>query len=166
VDPNQQKEQFSNAFTRAVSAAAGFAVAEPSVDDDSVDIALIGGPGLGPRRPRLEAQLKCTEGSEPSGEDFGYQLRLKNYDDLRPPAEELCVPRILIVVRVPPGVGDWAQASDSQLVLRRCGYWRSLRGEPDVTNTTTVTVRIPVAQRLDVPQLQRLMGEVANGEWP
>jgi hypothetical protein len=118
VDPSQQKEQFSNAFTRAISAAAGFAVAEPSVDDDSVDIELIGGRRWGPRRPRLEAQLKCTAGPEPSGEDFGYVLPLKNYDDLRPPAEALLVPRILIVVRVPPGPGDWTQASDSQMVSR------------------------------------------------
>ena len=60
VDSNRQKEQFSDAFIRAVAAAAGYAVSKPSVDDDSIDwqIAATGGKGT-TRSPRLELQLKC-----------------------------------------------------------------------------------------------------------
>ena len=166
VDPEKQKEQFQQAWTRAVAAAAGVAVSEPSVDDDSVDIELKGGPGWGPRRPRLEAQLKCTQTVQPGGGDLQYPLKIKNYNDLRPEQSELLVPRILIVLIVPTSVDDWLAIDDHQLVGRHCGYWVSLRGAQPTTNTTTVTVTVPGAQRLDRPGVEDLMTRIANGNWP
>jgi len=38
VDLNQRKEQFSNAYVRAVASVAGFTLAKPEVDDDSIDL--------------------------------------------------------------------------------------------------------------------------------
>ena len=47
VDPGQRKEQFSNAYVRAVVAAAGYTVNVPEVDDDSID-STIHARGMGP----------------------------------------------------------------------------------------------------------------------
>ncbi|MCP4592034.1 MAG: hypothetical protein GY842_14965 [bacterium] len=57
MEPNQQLEQLSRAYVRAVAAVAGLAVYEPDVDHDSVDLGLAarGGPGV-LRSPRLELQ--------------------------------------------------------------------------------------------------------------
>lgn len=61
---NEQKQQLSFAYVRAVAAGAGFACDGPSVDDDRVDV-VIGASGLINgrsliRSPRVEIQLKAT----------------------------------------------------------------------------------------------------------
>jgi hypothetical protein len=38
MDENQQKEQFSYAYVRAVASVAGYGVHRPEPDDDSVDL--------------------------------------------------------------------------------------------------------------------------------
>jgi hypothetical protein len=78
-----QKEQFSNAFTRAVAAAANVAVEEPSVDDDSIDIPFRGDRSIGARRAQLDAQLKCTEQLKAVDGGFSFFLKRKNYDELQ-----------------------------------------------------------------------------------
>ena len=47
---NEQKEQFSLAYIRAVAAQAGYQITKPELDNDSVDGTLIADCG---RRPRL-----------------------------------------------------------------------------------------------------------------
>ncbi len=59
---DDQKEQFSFAYVRAVAATARIAANEPTVDDDSVDLILQQkGTGGIFRSPRLEVQVKCTD---------------------------------------------------------------------------------------------------------
>ena len=58
---NQRKEQFSVAYVRAIAALAGYSFYKPEIDDDSVDLGIVGRDGTGPlSSPRLELQLKCT----------------------------------------------------------------------------------------------------------
>jgi hypothetical protein len=167
MDPNQQKEQFSHAFTRAVAAVAGVAVEEPSVDDDSVDLSFRGDSSFGARRPHLDVQLKCTERLDGQGAEQSFFLKKKNYDDLRLLEEELTIPRILVVVRVPEDVGDWLHATDEELALRHCGYWVSLRGaEERPENETGVTVTLYAAQTLNADALGEIMRNIAGGNWP
>ena len=59
LDLSAQKEQFSHAYVRAVAAVAGFAVAKPEVDDDSVDLSIKS--KLHSVRPQVDVQLKCSE---------------------------------------------------------------------------------------------------------
>jgi hypothetical protein len=64
MDINQQKEQFSNIYLRAVTTVAGYSLYKPFVDDDSVDWGVAAKGGTGPiRAPRLELQLKSTKNS-------------------------------------------------------------------------------------------------------
>src|SRR5579871_605214 len=125
VDVNQQKEQFGNAFIQAVTAVAGFALYKPSPDNDSVDWGIAaGGEAQTPRRPRLELQLKCTAQAPMATDTFPFELKIKNYNDLR--VEKLFVPRILVVVTVPVKTEQWLELSDKQLILRHSACWLSL----------------------------------------
>ncbi|MFO7775162.1 MAG: DUF4365 domain-containing protein [Candidatus Hydrogenedentota bacterium] len=161
MDLNQQKQQFSFAYVRAVTAAAGCAVSEPSVDDDSVDLQIAGRRGM---RPRLEAQLKCTADTVLTSDAFSYALPIKNYDDLRAP--EFMVPRILVVVRVPENVDEWTEVTDERLLMRRCGYWKSLRDMPDRDNQATVSVRLCRDNRFTVETLAAMMERINQGGVP
>jgi hypothetical protein len=53
--------------------------------------------------------------------------------------------------------------SVEQLVLRRCGYWVSLAGQPQSENETSVTVPVPRANVLTVNALQGLMQQINEG---
>jgi hypothetical protein len=165
MDLNQQKEQFSIAFLRATVAVAGYACYNSDVDDDSVDcgIAASGTSEL-PRRPRVELQLKCSARLIVHENEVRFPLKIKNYDDLR--EEELLVPRILVVVLVPEDVGDWLRQSEEELVLRHCGYWTSLRGQPPTENMETVTVTVPRSQQFTVEALQQMIKRIHDRELP
>jgi len=106
VDLNQQKQQFSIAYVRAVAAVAGYNVYKQEVDDESVDLGIAAtGVNGTTRNPRLELQLKCSERIALEDQDFGFWLKLKNYDDLRD--SDLHVPKLLLVVHVPVTLDDW-----------------------------------------------------------
>jgi hypothetical protein len=162
---DMQKEQFSRAYVQAVAACAGFAWSVPSVDDDSIDMSLhqTGGGGT-IRSPRIDLQLKCKASPAPAEDAFSYSLKLKNYDDLRD--ETVLVPRILVVVLVPDQVADWLEQSETELALRRCGYWLSLRGMPASENETGQTVQVSRDQLFNVVSLQSIMQRIGNGALP
>jgi hypothetical protein len=165
MDLNQQKEQYSNAYLRAVAAAAGYGIYKPDPDEDSVDwgIAARGGRGS-VLSPRLEVQLKCTATDLGNVSVLRYPLKLKNYNDLR--LTNLLVPRILVVVRVPEQPDNWLLHAEEQLTMRHCGYWRSLRGLPETSNEATVVVEVPRNQVFSVPALRALMEQVGAGGSP
>lgn len=165
MDPNQQKEQFSIAYVHAVATVAGYTMNQPYVDDDSVDRALSAGGGGGTaRRLRVDLQMKCTERNVLSEDSLRFPLRLKNYNDLR--VEDVLVPRILVVVIVPPAVEDWLEPSEQELLLRHCAYWVSLRGMPAADNTASVTVTKPRSQVFSPGALIAMMQRVNDGGLP
>lgn len=151
----QQKEQFSIAYVRAVAAAAQVNIYKPEVDDDSVDIGFAVRSVVGrPQPPRLEAQLKCTAVADSDEQNFRLELKVKNYHDLR---GEHYVPRVLIVVIVPAAPQDFLTQDHESLALHRCGYWLSLRAMPETKNTAKVTVAIPRGQMFTVEALKQLL---------
>lgn len=159
---NDQKEEFSRAYIHAIAAVAGYATSRLSVDDDSVDVTISKRGGAGTfRSPKLDLQAKCTAQITPSEPTFPFALELKNYNDLRP--TNLLVPRILVVVLVPDTLGDWVNHCETELSLRRCGYWHSLFAAPDTPNTTSVTVHISKTNQFSVQALQHIMDTVATG---
>jgi hypothetical protein len=165
MDFNAQKEAFSRAYVKAVAAVAGFATYTPSVDDDSVDLGLAARGGGGTTRaPRLELQLKCTAGLVPVNATFGFELRRKNYDELRP--TDVLVPRLLVVVIVPQDVADWVTQTEERLALQRCGYYLSLRGLAATENEASVTLQIPRRQVFSAEALRQMMEQIGNGGAP
>ena len=163
VYATRQKEQFSLAFIQAVAAAAGCNVTRADVDDESVDLELIAAHSPDDLRPspHLAIQAKCTELDD--GEGHALPLKLKNHNDLRAPCH---VPRLLVVVCVPADVEAWLTATPEALVLRRCAYWRSLRGLPPADTETRKTVHIPRSQRFEPQALTALMATIARGDAP
>ncbi len=105
MDVNQQKEQFSRAYVRAVVATAGYTLAQPEVDEDSIDLTVYARGGNGPiRSPKLDMQLKCTD-DERRQDPIPFRLKRKNYVDLQ--GDDFTTSRILVVVFVPPDVASW-----------------------------------------------------------
>lgn len=160
-----QQEEFSRAYVHAIATVAGFKVVPGATpDDDSVDLSIASrGPRGLIRSPRIDVQLKCHRGAV-DVDPWPYALRLKNYEDLR--HTDYQAPRILVVVVVPEDVEGWLAQSEEALVLRRCGYWRSLRGEPETTNETSVTVTLPRSNVFSVESLRSMMERVGAGGTP
>ncbi len=164
MDLNAKKEQFSQAYVQAVAAVAGYCWSKPSVDDDSIDLTLSAKGSMGTyRSPKLDLQLKCHASTQPIT-DFPFPLKLKNYDDLRD--SSVLVPRILVVVVVPDLLADWLVHSEPEMILRRCGYWKSIRGEPATSNSTSVTVTIERAQLFCPSSLTSIMQRIGSGGLP
>jgi Domain of unknown function (DUF4365) len=163
MDSSQRKEQFSLAYVRPVACVAGFSAAILEVDDDSDDLILSGWIVAGvPSRPKIALQLKCTSEDILRGDEVVYRLKRKNYDELR--LTGVVVPRLLVVVRIPESEDEWLRHTEEELALRRCAYWTSLRGAPETTATSSVTIRVPRANVFDVAALRNLMGKAARKE--
>lgn len=147
MDLNSQKDHFSRAIVRAIAATAGVKATVPEHDEDSQDMTFAAADSDTAPGARLDAQLKCSQNINPSGESFTFPLPVKNYNDLRWPV--LYVPRILIVVHVPPDPAEWLVTEPEQMTLKRCAYWVSLAGAEPTENTSTVSVNIPTEQVFD-----------------
>src|SRR5437867_2431269 len=123
---SDHKDLFAEAYVRAVAAVGGYIPGGPERDRESCDIQLSSSGSTIGAPPRLEIQIKGTSG-QPSHDEVTYDLKQKNYDDLRHVPR--LVPIILVVVVVPGDAPDgWLQQSSEELIMRRCGYWLSLRG--------------------------------------
>jgi len=164
MEESLQKEQFSIAYLRAVATVANYSVDDQTVDDDSVDVTIKGSrqQGTVQKSPRLDVQLKCTSTDTGQGDELSFRLSRKNYDDLRDP--HLHVPRILVVLCVPPSLGDWLDETPEQTVLRRVAYWRSLRGEPAIATDRRV-LHLPRTNRFCVNALRDIMTRIGDGAW-
>jgi hypothetical protein len=147
MDLNTQKEQFSVAFVHAVASVAGVKIIRAEVDDDSIDVGL---ERTGGCAPKLDLQLKCTAEPIPIAGDISFVLKMKNYNDLRRPT---MAPRWLVVMFVPITIPHWLEipGPPNDTILRRCAWWKNLAGEPDIDNTTNVTVPLP-RQNLFTPE--------------
>jgi hypothetical protein len=164
MDINQQKEQFSITYIRAIAAVAGYSLYRPEVDNDSVDLGIASRGSTGKiLSPRLELQLKCTARGILDENYIKYPLNLKNYNDLK---VNVLVPRILVVVLVPEKITDWLKQTESELCLRHCAYWVSLRGMPDTKNTTNVTIEIPRSNQFTPDALQAIIQRISFGDLP
>lgn len=161
-----KKEQFSRAFMHALCAKGGLEFRSVEVDDDSVDHEVVANRSLGTkiRAPQLGVQLKCTETDDGNGDHLVFPLPMKNYDDLRDP--RVHIPRILVVLAVPEALDAWLNETTEQTAMRRCAYWASLRGMPDVSNETTRTVRLPRGQLMNSSTLLEIMKRIGDGGLP
>lgn len=163
MDLSQQMQQFSIAWLQAVAAAAGLGVAHVPVDDDSVDVTIRAGKGPFGRRPSLAVQLKATTQDLRKPNAIHFPLSIKNYNDLR---AETLEPRILVVLQVPANPVDWLDQRPTDMLLQHCAWWHSLRGDLPISNSSTVTVQLPLANSLTPAALTAIFGRVDAGGNP
>jgi hypothetical protein len=145
--------------------AAGFFTQEVSrdLDNDGIDLTVFSPSSAGTTSAsRLDMQVKATA-SRLLGNQIAHDLDVKNYDELRVDQQ---VPRILVVVNLPKQHSHWCKCSDRQLVLRRCGWWRTLLGAPPTTNSSSVRIQIPRVNRLDPAAISAIMNRIQQGGTP
>jgi hypothetical protein len=161
MDIGKQKEQFNKAYVRAIAAQAGLNPSELDVDDDSVDLELTGRGFKGPvRNPKVQFQLKCTSRDLVTGEVIRFPLSRKNYDDLR--GNDVICPRYLAVLLVSDEPAHWVQHHQDHMSMHNACFYVSLRDLPDTANSTTVTIDVPLNQRLTTEALTHLMTLASN----
>lgn len=163
---NGQKEEFSYAYIHAITSVAGYSISLSSrpMDAAGLDITIEAPGEVGEVLfPKLQSQVKCTGTIDPlSDKDLSYPLPVKTYNLLSSP--KLYIPAILIVVIVPDVLSDWMQVDQSQMILRRCAYWVSLKGKEPSNNSTKVSVHLPRTNLLTPDSLCELMNKIAKGE--
>jgi hypothetical protein len=150
-----RKELYSLAYTSAVAAKAGLELLHIRFDFDSVDCQLISTKG---RRPQMGLQLKATSTDRFEGDELVFDLPVKNYNDLRD--DQRYVPTMLVVLHLPQLESHWLQFTHNDMLLRNAAYYYNLVGMPATTNTSTVRLRIPVAQRFNPDSVEMLMEHI------
>jgi hypothetical protein len=164
MDPQKQKEQFNYAYMCALAAHAGLNRVDTSVDDDSIDVSFKGKGYVGHRvrSPQIEFQLKCTAQDIIKGTEIKFSLSRKNYDDLR--GNDFACPRYLAVMLVPIDVNAWVDHATNNIALFNNCYWLSLK-DAGPTGQSSITVTIPLAQRITSKALREMMDRASEGEW-
>lgn len=153
-----REEALSRAYVAAVAAGAGYVTALMDFDRDGVDVQIRAG---GAMRPSLDIQLKATVNlGQPTGGEFRFPLKRRNYDLLR---AETMIPRILVVLDLPKNEVDWLHVTPDQLIMRRCAYWANLVGLRETENKESVTISIQNNNRFDVDALRALMERTRTG---
>ncbi len=91
-----------------------------------------------------------------------FSLPVNNYNRLR--HEKSLAPQILIVVLVPDEISAWINISEEETLMKKCGYWVSLKGKPVTTNTTTITVELPRHNLFTPSNLSLMMEKIGREE--
>ena len=158
-------EEFSKAYVKAVASVADCSFDRSEVDNDSVDGSLKRKTqSTAVLSPRLDVQLKSTSDDCIRNTHIAFSLSIKNYDELR--STNLAIPRILVLILLPDDFSQWTVHSEQELALRKCGYWMSLRGEPQTGNVASKTVHIPRSQVFDVGGLDAIFNRLEAGGMP
>jgi Domain of unknown function (DUF4365) len=165
MDRNTHKEEFSYAYVHAIAAVAGYdcAISKRPLDNDGIDITItaLGIQGIR-KRPRIELQVKCSSRMDIVHEDYiKYPLEVSAYNNLR--FDDPTIPCLLIVVLVPDEIEEWIDISESELLIRKCGYWISLAGEPETDNTKCITISIPRVNLFKPDTLKNLIHNIGAG---
>lgn len=164
----RRMEDLSVAYLSAIAAQASVDFESIGHDEDSVDcmlkkiVVLEDGNQF---RASLHVQLKSTASRNlySIGENvITYQLKKKNYDDLRKRGTNEIVLCLLVL---PEKSGKpWVECTDDELLMHGRMYWCSLRNKPDATQKDRVPVELPKDQFLDSITLDALMLRAAGGD--
>lgn len=159
MTPEQQMEQLSFAYVRAVAAQAGYSVIDNIYPDlNSMDGLIKADWG---NRPQIDFQAKATTQNIVRPDTLAFRLDIDDYDDLR---RKDRVPHILVVLHMPKGNSEWLSQTEDELCLRRCAYWMCLEGMAESSSKHRATVHVPRSQIFNGNQLDSLMDKADRGE--
>jgi hypothetical protein len=171
LSPPNIESEISYAYLHAVASKAGMSCRDANrhEDNNGIDAQLTA--WLPYENPEtlteidIKVQLKATIAA-PDDDGLNYEYRLQGanrYNDLR--SETLSIARILIVLFLPRDAETWLSHSPEQLVLRRCAYWQSLRGAPEIA-AGSVVVKLPKTQPFSPDQLTQLARRLSRRDFP
>ena len=66
---------------------------------------------------------------------------------------------------MPENVEHWIGHNEGHIALFKSCYWLSLRDHEATENVNSVTVSIPLGQRLTTETLKEMMDRASYGEW-
>jgi len=160
---SHRQEEFSGAYIRALCAVAGCAIERTTLDNDKIDFIVssrVRGKVL--TKPKIDIQAKCKLTAPAAADSIPYALDIETYENLRDPL--VSNPRILVLVLVPEPIEQWVEQTESQLALKHCAYWTSLKGRPKSENTTSQTVHFQRKCIFTANALREMMERTSNGE--
>lgn len=154
------------AYVTAVASGAGCSVTRIPVDIDSIDINIRRAAlGTVVTSPNLDVQLKATHTDCIEGGNVQFALKKRTYDRLRDP--NCSSPVILVALHVPRLLEQWTDHSEERLIVKKCAYWRSLKGMPELPEgQKSTTISIPRTQVFDVAGCDALFSRLAAGQDP
>jgi hypothetical protein len=165
---NHIKEGLSRAYIMAVAHRAGFNCSFSATFDYGIDGTLRAVKAVGTRRVEsgvaIDFQVKASERCGFESDAIVYDLEAKSQRDLADSSVSL--PRVLIVLALPEERERWLEVSEEALLLRRCAFWSSLRGQALTANAKTERIRIPRGQVFDVAALKAMMARVERRGLP
>jgi hypothetical protein len=142
------ESELSYAYLHAVAAKAGFAcqVSDRLSDNHGIDATVRVLEKMSAESIltdfTIDIQLKATiqDLVEADGR-YSYSIPVAQYDKLR--SVSAANQKLLVVFRLPADPSEWLKLGEDQLIMKRCAYWVSLRGAPDISGQKSTTVRVP-----------------------
>ncbi len=116
---------------------------------------------LVPSGVRLDVQLKSSINAAIEDDYVTYELEIRAYEVLRDDAAE--IPRILVLLILPKDEREWIEQDEEGLIMRKCAYWISLRGQPETANYRSITIRIPRRNLFSIENLRDIMDTINRG---
>ena len=161
---NIVKENLSLAMIHAIASVAKCTCDRKGIDIDSVDCQL-SHPGYVNSNstlfsPHIAVQAKATWDWEWKKDQCAFDLKMKNYNELRVGRH---IPSILLVLLMPRNPNLWLEAHEDYLQLRHCIYWHDITTEPAVTNQTSRVIYLSKKKAFTPEVLRKMMGEVSCG---
>jgi hypothetical protein len=142
------ESELSYAYLHAVAAKAGFAcqVSDRLSDNHGIDATVRVLEKISANSVltdfTIDVLLKATIIELPGIDGrFSYSIKVDQYNKLR--SQSAANQKILVVYRLPVDANEWLSLSKDQLIMKKCAYWVSLRGAPEVTGQESTTVRVP-----------------------
>lgn len=170
LTPQHSQEALTRAYIQAIAARVGLTCSFRDFDY-GIDLTLkpvvvrtnrtTGGRRYVESGVALDIQIKSTTLAIHAETEVKYDLDASAYDDLRDTV--VFTPRILVLHVQPKEDRDRLRLTPDGLTLAGRCYWMSLRGYPEVSNTSSVRISIPRTSVLSEDGLRDMMERVKSG---
>jgi hypothetical protein len=155
-------DELATAYVQTIAASAGATIAvsrDYGVDGTLKEIVQSGDQFIESGFP-VDFQLKGTTTATIDQDVIVYDLRVRNYN-LLVERNQLGAPYYLFLVCFGPEIDQWVVESPERLILSASAYWWMESGVAS-RNSSTVRVKIPRAQRLNVMSLRHILESSKN----
>lgn len=149
LDLDRHQGRFGEHLVQLIATTAGYTCYKPDDTGDGVDLVITHTQhdGVTARPPNVELQVKTVRAPSliNNGKEISYDLAVAHYNALRAPGPT----RRYFVVAVVPSDDpfDWYDDSEDCTLFRKAAYWHDLLGAPTTSNTSSIAVRVPLANR-------------------